>query len=112
MYYRDRSFDLDWLLIFLSLCVLAFAVLWQPPSGKVLSKGFYHVLVLDAEKKSDIMYITLWLPNDANICLDGRTVPVSAGKPRFGVPLSDGAARFCVMSGEYNDCGVVFTIPS
>jgi len=108
MYYRDQSFDLDWFLIFLSLCVLAFAVIWQPPCGNLLSEDFHHVLVLDAEKESNVMYITFWLPNDANISFNTVTIPIPAGEPQISVPLSGDAAHLCVISGEYNDCGVVF----
>ena len=108
MYYQDRGFDPDWLLVLLSLCVLAFAVLWQPGSGDVLAEGFRHVLVVGAEAGSNVTHITLWSPADANLSFDGNHIPIPAGESRVSLPLSGDDVRFCVEFEDLNDCGVVF----
>lgn len=108
MYYRERSFDGDWLLLLFAAAVLAFAIFWQLPRGDVLASGFQHVLILDAVRDTNVMYLLLWSPTDANILFGDSVVSISAGESRVSVPVTTGPVDLCVVSENFKDCGTIY----
>ena len=109
MYYRRLNLDIEWVFLFVSFLLLVFSIFWQPSCGTLLAKGFNNFFVLDASKESNVMYITLWSPADANITFNNTKIFVPAGRSRATFPIHDSIVSFCIASADYNDCGYVFT---
>jgi len=109
MYYQERSFDSDWLVLLLGVAVLAAVIMYTPAPPRTIAEGLSHVLVVDAVRGDSNTSILLYSPTDIHIILPDQNVSTALGKGMHKISTTAGASiRICAEGADFNECGLIY----
>jgi len=109
MYYQERSFDSDWLILLLAVVILIASIMYNPFEPKVIAEGLSRTLAVDAVRGDATATLLLYSPVDSVITFPDYNIsaPASAGLHALVIPPAE-SLRICVRSEEFGECGFIY----
>ena len=111
MYYPERRFDSDWLLLLLAVVALVAVIMYNPAPPHLIAEGLTHIFVVDAVHGDINATIVIYFPTDAVVTLADYNVSKTFSKGMHEISIaSDGPIRICAKGTDFNECGLIYPV--
>ncbi len=109
MYYPERSFDSDWLILLLAVVILVASVMYNPSQPEIVAEGCSKVLVVDALREDSNATLLLYLPADSTIVFPDYNISTRMleGLHELSIPAAN-SIRICARIKGFEECCLVY----